>query len=58
MYGLEAVRNALRDSGATQRGFRVELKNGQGQARVKIEKTVYIATKACYKAKLARNGGG
>lgn len=55
---LEAVRQALRDAGETQRSFRVELKDGQGRAHVEIEKTVYIATKACYKAKLARNGEG
>ncbi len=54
---LDAVRAGLRDRGETQRDFKVELKDGQGRVHVEIEKTVYIATKACYKAKLARDGG-
>jgi acyl-coenzyme A thioesterase PaaI-like protein len=51
---LAAVRQALRERGETERSFRVELRDRHGEAHVDLEKTVYIATKAHYKAKLAQ----
>lgn len=49
---VEAVRKALAVSGETERSFSVALTDAQGRLHVELEKTVYIATQACYKAKL------
>ncbi|NMG74256.1 DUF4442 domain-containing protein [Aromatoleum diolicum] len=51
---VEAVRRALREGGETERTFCVELKDRHGETHVELEKTVYIATKAYYKAKIER----
>jgi acyl-coenzyme A thioesterase PaaI-like protein len=51
---IAAVRVALEANGETERSFRVELRDGHGVTHVELEKTVYIATKACYKAKIER----
>ncbi|WP_230976301.1 PaaI family thioesterase [Pseudothauera nasutitermitis] len=50
---VEAVRRDLAAHGETERVFRVELRDGQGRVHVELEKTVYCATKAHYRAKLA-----
>ena len=54
---LASVRRALRDHGETERTFRVTLRDRAGEPHVELEKTVYIATKAHYKAKLGRRTG-
>ncbi len=55
---LAAVRVALGEHGETERSFRVVLRDRNGEPHVELEKTVYIATKAHYKAKLARRERG
>lgn len=55
---VEAVRRELAARGETERTFRVELRDRHGEPHVELEKTVYIATESCYKAKLARRSDG
>ncbi|AUL98833.1 DUF4442 domain-containing protein [Zoogloeaceae bacteirum Par-f-2] len=48
------VRRELAEFGETERTFRAHLCDGQGRVHVELEKTVYCATKAHYRQKLAR----
>lgn len=50
---VAAVWADLQAHGETERTYRVELKDRQGVVHVEVEKTVYLARKAYYKAKLA-----
>jgi acyl-coenzyme A thioesterase PaaI-like protein len=53
---VAGVRRDLAANGETERTFHVTLRDRQGRAHVELEKTVYCATKAHYREKLARNG--
>ncbi|THF60237.1 DUF4442 domain-containing protein [Pseudothauera rhizosphaerae] len=51
---VEAVRRELAERGEAERSFHVALRDRHGQVHVELEKTVYCATKAHYRTKLAR----
>ncbi|HJV25262.1 MAG TPA: DUF4442 domain-containing protein [Aromatoleum sp.] len=53
---VAVVRKALKEQGETERTFQVVLKDRHGEPHVELEKTVYVATKAYYKAKLEQRG--
>lgn len=50
---VEAIRREVLEKGESTPTFCIELKDRHGVAHVELEKTVYVATKAFYKSKLA-----
>lgn len=53
---VAAVRRELSERGATERTFHADLRDSHGAVHVELEKTVYVATKAYYRAKLEQRG--